>query len=191
MKIRTFIAVDISDEARRKIAAYIQNLRNDFAEVRAGWDKPEKLHLTLKFLGDTDERQLSEVKKIVEKIAGEMSAFKLKLDQNGVFPNQQNARVLWLGVEDTGENLAKINRVLESECAQIGFQIEKRNYHPHLTIARLKDSRNAANLVKKHLETQIEPLELKVSEIVIYESKLQPGGSIYKKIFSANLRKEN
>ena len=59
---RIFIAVDISDEVRRIVTAYIENLRKDFRDVRVGWDKPEKLHLTLKFLGDVDEKQLESFK---------------------------------------------------------------------------------------------------------------------------------
>lgn len=192
MKIRTFIAVDINAETRRKVADYSLKLQNDFKEIRANWDKPEKLHLTLKFLGDTDESQLGEVKKIVAEIAEKQTNFTLSLNKNGVFPNTRNAKVLWIGVEDKGGNLKKINEILERECAAVGFESEQRNYHPHLTIARIKDASNTAELVKKHLETQIEPLEFKVSEIVIYESKLQPSGSIYKKIFSKNLKnKEN
>ncbi|HQU85106.1 MAG TPA: RNA 2',3'-cyclic phosphodiesterase [Pyrinomonadaceae bacterium] len=192
MKIRTFISVDINAESRRKVADYIQKLKNDFKDVRVNWDKPEKLHLTLKFLGDADEIQLAEVQKIVAEIAEKQTKFTLSLSENGVFPHPRNAKVLWIGVEDKGGNLTKINESLEKECKPVGFESEQRNYHPHLTIARIKDACNSAELVKKHLETQIEPREFEVSEIVIYESKLQPSGSIYKKIFNAKLKnKEN
>ena len=182
MKKRIFVAVDISEAARRKIAAYVNDLRNEFGEVRANWEKPEKLHLTLKFFGDTDESHLAEIGKIVEAIAKQMNKFTLQLANKGVFPNQKNARVLWIGIDDANNNLVKINNLLELEVSKIEFTNEKRRYKPHLTIARLKDSKNAEQLVNKFLQTQFEPLEFEVSEIVIYQSKLQTSGSIYKKV---------
>lgn len=182
MKKRIFAAVDISEASRRKIAAYVNDLRIEFGEVRANWEKPEKLHLTLKFFGDTEEFQLAEIEKIVESIAKETGKFNLQLADKGVFPNQKNAHVLWIGINDANNNLIKINSLLKFKGAKIGFASEKRRYKPHLTIARLKDSKNAQHLVNKHLQTQFEPLEFEVSEIVIYQSKLQTSGSIYKKV---------
>src|SRR5215203_4545379 len=122
---RVFVAVDISHEARGRAAAYIEALRREFRAVRVGWDKPEKLHLTLKFLGDTEERQLSELGKIVAKISSEISKFKLQILNTGVFPAARNPRVLWLDVKDAAGNLAKINHRLESECEKIGCLREK------------------------------------------------------------------
>ena len=67
MKRRIFAAVDISDEARREVSDYISNLKTEFPNVKAGWDRPEKLHLTLKFLGDTDEVQLEKLRNYLRK----------------------------------------------------------------------------------------------------------------------------
>lgn len=179
---RIFIAVDISEEARRKVANYIESLRKEFPRLRVGWDKPGKLHLTLKFFGDADENQIEKLFSITEKIAGEISNFELKISNTGVFPNAKKARVLWIDVFNETGNLAKINRELETECEKIGFVREKRNYKPHLTIARLRELQFSSDLVKKHLEYNFEPVLFEVSEIVIYESKLQPTGSIYTKL---------
>ena len=125
MKKRIFVAVDISDEARQKVAEYIGELKAKFPDVKAGWDRPEKLHLTLKFLGDTEENQLVKLKEIVETIAGQFSNLKFQISNTGVFPSPRNARVLWLGVNGDVEELQKINSVLEDECEKIGFK--KRN----------------------------------------------------------------
>ncbi|HVE57568.1 MAG TPA: RNA 2',3'-cyclic phosphodiesterase [Pyrinomonadaceae bacterium] len=176
---RIFVAVDISSEARRNVAAYIETLRKEFREVRTGWDKPEKLHLTLKFLGDTSEIQLTELQKIVAKISGGISNFKLQIAETGVFPNARNARVLWIDVKDEAGKLAKINALLEAECKKIGFAKEKRKFVPHLTIGRVREPHRAGELAKKHLKNEFEPVEFEISEIVIYESKLLPAGSVY------------
>src|SRR5215212_7221627 len=97
---RIFVAIDISEEARRKASEYIESLRRSFPGLRVGWDKYEKLHLTLKFLGETSDEQLAKLTKAVEKAARETSSFKLRIADTGVFPSQRKARILRLGVED-------------------------------------------------------------------------------------------
>ena len=185
---RIFVAVDISEEARRKTAVYIESLRRDFPNVRVGWEKPEKLHLTMKFLGDTDEIQLEKLKEICREIAVETSKFCLRITETGVFPSARNARVLWIGVKDEKGTLLKINRKLEIEGERIGFAAEKRSFKPHLTIARLKEPRGSIELVEKHLEKYFEPAEFEVAEIVVYESRLQPAGSIYQQLTTFQLK---
>lgn len=184
MEKRIFIAVDISEEARQKVAKYISELKEKFPEIKVGWDRPEKLHLTLKFLGETDANQLENLTEIVKKIAGEISNFRLQISETGVFPSPRNARVLWLGVKGDIEIMQKINSFLEIECGKIGFKREKRIYKPHLTIARIREPKKPKELSEIHLENEFEPAPFEVSEIVIYESKLQPAGSIYQKIKS-------
>ncbi|CAN5604377.1 RNA 2',3'-cyclic phosphodiesterase [soil metagenome] len=188
MKKRIFIAVDISDEAKQKVAEYIANLKKKFSDLKVGWDRPEKLHLTLKFLGDTEENQLEKLEEICETISSEISNLKFQISNTGVFPSPQNARVLWLGVGGDVEELQKINSVLEDECGKFGFKKENRIYKPHLTIARLREPHKSKELVKTHLENKFEPVAFEVSEIVIYESKLQPTGSIYSKVQSSKFK---
>jgi 2'-5' RNA ligase len=185
---RVFVAVDISLEARRKAAAYIETLRNEFGNVRTGWEKPEKLHLTLKFLGDANEKRLAELSKIASAISNKISNFKLQIAETGVFPNARSARVLWIDAKDEAGNLAKINDLLEAECEKIGFAKEKRKFVPHLTIGRVRVPERAGELAKKHLENIFEPVEFEVSEIVIYESKLLPTGSVYSVVSKHELK---
>lgn len=180
MKKRIFVAADISAEARGRVSEYISELRREFAGLRVGWEKPEKLHLTLKFLGETDDAQLAELEKITEKIAENASPFNLQIAETGVFPSPRNARVLWIDFKDEQGNLARINKVLEAECENIGFARERRDFVPHLTIARLREPQKSHLLAEKHLQNEFEPVAFEVSEIVIYESKLQPAGSIYR-----------
>ena len=192
---RIFVAVPISAEARRRAASYIESLRAEFREARVGWEKAEKLHLTLKFLGDCDERQLRNLENAVANSAKSffdsenIANFKIQISETGVFPSKRNGRILWLGLHDESGNLAKINRILETECEKMGFEKENRSFKPHLTIARLKEPHKSGHLAEKHLENTFEPVEFEVSEIVIYESKLQPTGSIYRKLKSFEFSK--
>ncbi|HEX8733986.1 MAG TPA: RNA 2',3'-cyclic phosphodiesterase [Pyrinomonadaceae bacterium] len=176
---RIFVAIDISEEARRKASGYIESLRRQFPELRVGWDKYEKLHLTLKFLGETSDEQLAALTKAVEKAAREISGFKLRLAETGVFPSRRKARVLWLGVEDEKGSLRKLNEALESECERHGLTREKRDFKAHLTIARLREPEKSRSLVEAHLQEKFAAVEFEVSEIVIYQSELSPQGSRY------------
>jgi 2'-5' RNA ligase len=165
-------------------------LRETFPRLRVSWDKPEKLHLTLKFLGDSTDEQVEKLKSIIQNVSGEISNFELEIARTGVFPNPRNARVLWIDVVDEKGNLAKINRILENECEKIGFPKEKRAFKPHLTIARLREPEKSRELAQKHLQTIFEPVRFDVSDIVIYESKLRPAGSVYEKLASFKLKPE-
>lgn len=179
MKKRIFIAVDISDEVRRKVSDYIETLRREFKNLKVGWEQAEKLHITLKFLGDAEAEKVADVIKICEKISANLQRFSVKIEKTGVFPNLKKARILWLGLQEETNSLKKIYDLLENECEKIGFRKEKRNFKPHLTLARIRQPNKSFELAKKHLEKDFEPVRFEVSEIVIYESKLQKAGSVY------------
>ncbi len=189
VKKRIFIAVDISDEARRRAFEYSEALRRKFPNLRVSWEKAEKLHLTLRFLGDTNENQLAELVEIASKTAAQISNFKLSVGETGVFPTPRNARILWLGVKDEERSLEQISGILESECEKIGFPKEKRNFKAHLTIGRLREPRKSREMALEHLQNKFEPVEFEVSELVIYESKLQPKGSIYSAVSKSKFGK--
>lgn len=175
---RIFIAADISEAARQKAAAYIDELRSAFPRLRVGWERPEKLHLTLKFLGEVNDGQLEEVRKLVSVVAEKNDRFRMTLGGTGRFPQKGDARILWLGVNDQGRSAAVVAEI-EDHLAELGFGKEKRPFRPHLTIARLREPRLSAELTARHLENDFEPVAFEVGEIVIYESKLQQSGSIY------------
>jgi len=186
---RIFTAIDVSDEARAKIADYIERLRGEFSNLRVGWDKPEKLHLTLKFLGDINDEELKNLTIAVEETAKKVSNFKLQIIETGVFPSKKKARILWLGVKDETESLQKLNTILEAECAARNFAEEKRIFKPHLTVARLREPHKSKELIERHLQNGFESAEFEVSEIVIYESRLQKAGSIYSVVSKLQLQK--
>jgi 2'-5' RNA ligase len=180
---RIFVAADISEEARRAVSLHIESLGREFPRLRVGWERAEKLHLTLKFLGETTDAQLEKLKNSVEAISRLLSAFPLEIAETGVFPNAKRARVLWIDVRDERGNLREISRRLEIECEKIGFPRENRPFRPHLTIGRLREPGSARELAEKHLKNNFDPVRFEVSAVTIYESLLQPTGSVYK-VFS-------
>lgn len=186
---RIFVAVDISAEARDAASNTIEALRREFqGVVRVGWERAEKLHLTMKFLGDCEERQIKELEKIVAEIAAQISSFTIQIADTGVFPNARNPRVLWIDVKDSAGNLLKINDLLEAKCEKLGFEKERRSFVPHLTIGRIKEPNRARGLAEKHLRNGFAPIESNVSELVIYESKLLPTGSVYSVVSKHKLK---
>ncbi|MDQ4123408.1 MAG: RNA 2',3'-cyclic phosphodiesterase [Acidobacteriota bacterium] len=177
--MRAFIAVDISEESRRLVAERIAFLRARFSDLRAGWEKPEKLHLTLKFLGEVPEEKLPAIISAVEDAAKNIDPFPIVLEGAGAFPSRGAARVLWLGVKDESQYLKELQKLVETETERIGFEKERRAFKPHLTIARLKEPEKARSLTDLHLKTEFPAINFSVSEVVVYKSDLRPTGSIY------------
>jgi 2'-5' RNA ligase len=179
---RLFIAVDISEQARNLAAKYIAELRARFSDLRVGWERPEKLHLTLKFLGDTGAEQIDEICDRLTEVAATTDPFRLRLIGNGAFPSRDEARVLWLGIDDAEEKLGRLVAAINKKLAGIGVEPDERKFSSHLTIARIREPRDSRALVAAHLATQYEPVEFEVSDLVLYESQLKPTGSVYFKL---------
>src|SRR5215216_5300842 len=119
---RIFVAIDISDAARAACHAHIELLRKQFPAVRVGWERPEKLHITLKFLGNTEADILEDLKSGIVKSAFQIPPFKLNLSQTGVFPTTSRPRILWIGVSDPVGALIPIHSQIEAHCRDLGFQ---------------------------------------------------------------------
>ena len=185
--MRVFVAVEISEQVRAQIAERIEFLRHRFPDLRVGWEKPEKLHLTMKFLGEIAPEKLPDLIQAVERATSGFKFFSLEIKNVGAFPPRGAARVLWLGVLDASGNLKEIQRRLELECAAVGFEPEKRDFKPHLTIARLKEPQRARELVKLHLATDFPAASFDVPALTVFQSVLQPTGSRYTILFKGNL----
>jgi 2'-5' RNA ligase len=182
---RIFCAVDISDAARRAAAARIAALGSP-AHSRARWEKPEKMHLTLKFLGETEAARVTQVKDAAVRAAQGLAPFVLAIKGAGVFPPRGAARVLWLGVEDAGGGLARLQQRLENECAALGFPREKRAFKAHLTLARVPEG--AGELARRHQDTPFAAVEFTVGELLVLRSELGPGGSRHTTLARCPLR---
>ncbi len=179
MNKRIFVAIDISEEARAKIVAIVHDLKADFPHVRAGWEKPEKIHLTLKFLGNIDDGKLEKLREAVRKTAKSFAPLLLRVEKTGCFPSLKKARTLWIGLSDERGSLRDLREKLEEEAAARGFEKENRGFKPHLTIVRLREPGKSGELTTEFLQKHFEPVSFEVSEIVIYESELRPTGSVY------------
>src|SRR3989338_3133701 len=159
--MRAFIAIDIGENLKNKLSQIQENLKE--CDLDFKWVKPENLHLTLKFLGEIEEKKLLEIKKIIEETAFSQKSFKLSFETFGFFPDSRRPRVFFVStdnqdllktlVQQLEINLGKIGLPCPA-CRQAGgrqgFPAENR-FQSHLTLARIK--------VRKNLETLLENLE--------------------------------
>jgi len=180
-RLRIFCAVELPPEVRERIAAHIVQLR-DAAEtsLKISWERAEKLHLTLKFLGDIDETQVEALTRAAHRAAEGIGEFAVTLQGAGAFPPHGKARVLWLGLRDETGSLAQLHEQLEAECARENFAREARPFRPHITIARIRTPNEAARrLAQSHANIGFEPVNFTVTEIVVMHSQLGAGSSRY------------
>ena len=177
--LRVFCAVELPDELRARAAERVRRLRSEFPEVRASWERPEKLHITLKFLGELEPARVEELSRAAARAVATVEPFDLIVDEPGSFPPHGQPRVLWLGIRDDSGSLAFMHRALEEACAAVGFARESRAFRPHLTLARLRSPHGASELAAAHRDAPFGPQSFKVSELVVMRSELGPGGSRY------------
>ncbi len=186
--VRMFIAVDIDDEVlREKIARIIESLKGVGADIKPV--EPENLHITLRFLGNTPLSMLDELEEAIKKSIEESGAQEHEIAIKGVgaFPVINRPRVIWLGVEGA-ETLSSIATRLESKVRKLGFAPERKGFTPHITLARVRSSRNIQSLVKWIQSMQdIEVGVFRVKSIRIKQSILRPSGPIYKTLREVKL----
>jgi 2'-5' RNA ligase len=135
-KIRAFVALRMSAEVEDAIARFVEPLR----QVRSGirWVRTANLHLTLRFLGDTFDRDLiAPLDSLLNQIAGRTSPFILGAHGTGAFPNLDRPRAIWIGL-GSGE-LIRLAAEVEEAAVEAGLAPERRAYSPHLTIGRVRD----------------------------------------------------
>ncbi len=138
--MRLFIAVNLTARDRNKIFSSIRGLRNSDYPVR--WLDAAEFHLTLKFLGTVDPRQVDALKGIVEKVGEETRRFDLDINGIGAFPTIRLPRTLWVGV-DPSPALRCLKQDLEWAMSSGGYERETRAFHPHITIGRADPSAGA------------------------------------------------
>lgn len=174
--LRTFIALDMPAEIKTALANYIQPLKS--LPGRVSWTKPENLHLTLKFLGDTPTAQIEGIAVALQEIANVVPAFSANVTGTGAFPNGEKPRVLWVGLDEPTGMLLKLAQALDARMHRFGFKKEKRTFAPHLTIGRVKDLR-IPEIIHGLQEKPLAARPAHFNEIVFMQSVLHTAGSIY------------
>lgn len=175
--MRLFVAVPFPAEVKSMLGKLIDDWRRERDKV--GWVKKENLHLTLKFLGETPVEKLEALRTNLSSNLKSQSTFTLSLSGAGAFPNLNRARVIWIGVSEGKEKLVELAQKVEEATRPLGFPTEERNFSAHLTIGRVKDGGLSEPLLAKVRACIFEAKGIIVSEVILYQSELAPGGSIY------------
>ena len=187
-KIRTFVAVEMDAAVREMAAELSRELASAGADVK--WVDAENMHLTLKFLGEVDSREVHEVCRAVESAAASQAPFRLDLCGAGAFPTIHRPRTLWLGCGPGSEPLAALAERIEAELHKLGYPREGRRFHPHLTLGRIRRGKaglaRLAELLAEHAD--FEAGRSRVDEVVVFSSQLDRGGPTYNPLGRAKLR---
>ncbi len=167
---RLFIALDLPDDARDRLAAISYGLPG------AAWVPPEQMHLTLRFLGEVEDELFRVIREALGGVQGRK--FHLSLKGVGHFPKRGDPEVLWLGVPENEELLRLRNRI-EAVLVRRGAEPDPRKFHPHVTLARVKDAR--APWIGRYLvDNALFALhDLPVRAFHLYSSRLTPEGAVH------------
>jgi RNA 2',3'-cyclic 3'-phosphodiesterase len=189
--MRLFVALDIEEEIRQRIARFVEGVQGFAPEAR--WVKPESLHVTLKFIGEQPDAAVAGIKEALATINA--GGTEIHFRGYGFFPTAKSARVFWVGME-AGPELASLAAAIDEKTAALGIPKEERAFSPHLTLARaggrsgsprrMKDDH--PNRVFQRLQEKLAALPtpefgtMTAREFSLYQSQLSPKGSKYTKL---------
>ena len=189
--MRIFIALDIDDEIRTRIARFMDGVREFAPDAR--WVRPESMHITLKFIGEKPAEAVEQIKTALANAHG--PAMDITFQGYGFFPTPKSARVFWVGIQ-ANEDLPKLAATIDDALATFSVPREEHPFSPHLTLARRAGRSGTPKRQKQDrpnsdfgiMQAKLAALPqpefgtMTAREFCLYESKLGPGGSKYTKL---------
>lgn len=201
--LRLFIAVDPPADTRQRAAEIVARLRRCAAPVT--WIDPERLHLTLHFLGDGVPREaLPDLCAALDAAAAACPPIDVAFTGVGAFPDIARPRVLWLDVQQGAEPLGRLHAALAERLRGLGHRVEDRPFRPHLTLGRLRppwqrgrgSGRGAAGRsgeTDDRLTRALAALATvpagagRIDSVALHASRLDPGGAVHERLHEAPL----
>jgi 2'-5' RNA ligase len=189
--MRIFVALDIDDAIRERIARFLEGVQGFAPDAR--WVRPESLHVTLKFIGEQPESTVEQIKLVLGTINA--APTEIQFRGYGFFPTVKSARVFWIGME-AGPQLASLAGAIDDRVASLGIPKEERAFSPHLTLARGPGGSGSPrwrkgdgpNRTFQRLQEKLAVLPapefgtMTAREFFLYQSQLSPKGSKYTKL---------
>ncbi|MEI8048489.1 MAG: RNA 2',3'-cyclic phosphodiesterase [Bacteroidota bacterium] len=179
---RLFAAIKIHPSAR--YISLFNEISSSLQHERIKWVEPENMHLTLKFFGETDEKQIPSIRQALAEAVAKSNPFVLKIANTGIFGSRYDPKVIWFGIEKQPD-LDVLAKNIFGELEKYGWEQDRQNFIPHLTIGRireLKDKPLFQQIISRYNTIDIQ--EENVSEIILYESVLRREGPLYVKVSS-------
>ena len=184
---RLFIAIKI--EPNPSFIAIYTELTSNLRYENLRFAEMKNLHLTLRFIGETEENKIPDIDRMLNKTAETAKSFMLNINKTGVFGSSYNPKVLWFGI-DPDERLTLLHTTIERNLSKVGFYPDRQNFVPHLTLARikkLKDLKLFQKIVGEFREKAI--MRQDVPSFSLIESILMKEGPIYNTLNSYSLQK--
>jgi len=178
-RLRAFIALELPAEMRAALGRLMADVRHRFAGLR--WVRPDGVHLTLRFLGETSPSQVERLRESLGAAAARCPRAEVPVSGFGLFPERGSPRVLWLGLE-LPEPMIALQAACEAAAVEAGFPPETRPFSPHLTLGRWRDRAPrpelpAVNLGRASLDT-----------LVLFRSQTRTDGAVYTDLARFGLR---
>jgi 2'-5' RNA ligase len=189
--LRLFVAIELPDDVLRALAEIQHGMQRDPALARLRWVRPEGIHLTLKFLGETPATKQAAIEQAMARGVDGISSFTLHLGRLGKFGGRTSPRVVWVDVGGHVEALQRLQAAVERELATAGFPPESRGFSPHLTLARIppEHAREVAGPLALAIKTaHPRGTDMHVDAVSLMKSDLRPTGTVYTRLFDAPLR---
>jgi len=182
---RLFAAIKVHHSPR--YISVFNEISSALSHERIRWVEPENMHLTLKFFGETEETRIPAICRAMETAVIQSRPFTLRIANTGIFGSRYNPKVIWFGIEKHAE-LDVLEQNIINELAKYGWQRDRQNFIPHLTIGRIRALQDK-ELFQKIIGSfsTIEIQEENVTEITLFESILRPEGPLYVNVFTAKL----
>lgn len=183
--IRAFIAANLAPMVIEEIAKVQSTLRTAKGDIR--WARVEGWHLTLKFLGDIAQDQVSPILEALYKALHTQPPVRMRVQGLGAFPNLKRPRVVWAGL--SGDGLAVLSEKIETAVMSLDFPPENREFTPHLTLGRVRSLHGweqVLEMVKVHEHTHFG--ESEIDHVILYQSELRPDGAVYRPLGSIALQ---
>jgi 2'-5' RNA ligase len=176
--MRTFIAIDLSPDIKASLAGLVGRLAPLSREVK--WLRQDSMHLTLKFLGETDERRSGQVESLLSSVVPKYGPIPLTVSGTGAFPpGSRTPRILWAGVQ-AAPLLSLLQEEIETGCETLGFARETRPFSPHLTLGRVKSPVGLAPVLQEFDKNREAAFgKMIVGRLTFFRSTLKPSGAEY------------
>lgn len=179
--MRLFIAVPVSGVMKEVVREVIDNFPVEDPPWR--WIPVENYHLTLRFLGETEDDMITPIGEAVEGVVSEISPFEISFGPFGAFPSMRRPRVIFFKVDGGMEELSNLAHLLESEMRGLGFKAEERKFRAHLTLARIRRSLPRAIKIKMESVPPLAPsVGQRVDSVVLMQSVLGREGAKYREL---------
>ena len=184
--IRTFVGVALPDPVRRNLCDLVGRWRSGVSSG-ARWVRPENLHVTLNFLGDTPEERLGAISRMIMDVAAEVAPFQVAIEGLGCFPPKGRSRVVWAGLSQGVEPLAELHKRIDQVVVEEGFRAERRRYVPHVTLGRVTSAAPVKIVELVEQAGRAAYGAFQAQAVTYYSSDLRKGGPAYAVLATAPL----